>query len=96
MRAKANLPAAGRDASFVKLKMTFGVVEARIEAREVKLDARASFIESLASIRAASPITVSGHGAFIRIMRRAGRNPALLFHETIKVFNDRSLYLFLT
>jgi hypothetical protein len=40
------------------LKMTVVVVEARIEAREIKLDARASFVESLASIRASSPIIV--------------------------------------
>jgi len=51
------------------LKMMAVVVEACIEAREIKLDARASFVESLASparlvdwpgraIRASSPIIV--------------------------------------
>jgi len=40
------------------LKMTVVVVEARIEAREIKLDARASFVESHSSIRASSPIIV--------------------------------------
>jgi hypothetical protein len=45
-------------ARFVKLKLTFVVVDARIEARVWMLDTRTSKFELLASIPASSPITV--------------------------------------
>ena len=41
-----------------KLKMTFIVVEARIEARGLNLNVRVLLVESLASIRVSSPVIV--------------------------------------
>jgi len=48
---------AGRDSRICKLKLTFIVVEARIEARIWMLDTRISSFELLASIPASSPTT---------------------------------------
>ena len=47
----------GKDARICKLKLTFIVAEARIEARIWMLDTRISSFELLASIPASSPIT---------------------------------------
>ena len=48
----------GYEAGIVKLELVFVVVETRIEARIVKLDARTSSCELRASLPASSPITV--------------------------------------